>query len=294
MRRSGLLALLLVVLAVIVAPPVVAKPQVTDVRVTQGIVYGQGQINQPSPGAFDLLLDLYEPVTKSKRRRPAVVVIHGGGFAGGSRLSPDFDTISRALAELGFVVANIDYRVIPQDPVPSARVAPITAATPDVPIFVAAVAAVDDTLTALDWLRDHAKQLRIQRKRIGLVGESAGAITAAHVGYTLDDFGVPAPRIRFVGDLWGGIIFDIGALATQLEAGEAPLFVVHGTADNVVPIFLDDRLVARAQEVGVPVEYHRIEGAGHGARATGFFTREVVPGQTAFERMLDFADTALH
>jgi para-nitrobenzyl esterase len=293
-RRFGVLALLMVALAAIVAAPAMAKPRVTDVRVTQGIVYGQGQVNLPSPGAFDLLLDLYEPVTKSQRRRPAVVVIHGGGFSGGSRLSPDFATISRALAELGFVVANIDYRLIPQDPVPSARVAPVTAAVPDVPIFVAAVAAVDDTLTALDWLQDHAKQLRIRRKGFGLVGESAGAITAAHVAYTLDDFGVAAPQFRFVADLWGGIIFDIGALATQLEAGEAPLFVVHGTADNVVPAFLDDRLVARAREVGVPVEYHRIEGAGHGARATGFFTREVLPGQTAFERMLDFAEKHLY
>jgi acetyl esterase/lipase len=294
MRRWGVLALLFVALAAIVTPPAMAKPTVTGVRVTQGIVYGQGQVNRPSPGAFNLLLDLYEPVTNSNGRRPAVIVIHGGGFAGGSRLSPDFATISRAFAERGVVVANIDYRVIPQDPVPSARVAPITAAVPDFPLFVAAVAAVDDTLTALDWLNEHADQLRIHRKRIGLVGESAGAITAAHVAYTLDDFGVAAPRFGFVADLWGGIIFDIGALATQLEAGEAPLFVVHGTADNVVPIFLDDRLVARAQEVGVPVEYHRIEGAGHGAQATGFFTREVVPGQTAFERMLDFAETALH
>jgi acetyl esterase/lipase len=292
-RRFVVFALLLVALAVL-TPPAVAGPKVTDVRVTPGIVYGQGQVNRPSPGAFDLLLDLYEPVTKSNHRRPAVVVIHGGGFAGGSRLSPDFATISRALAERGFVVANIDYRVIPQDPVPSERVAPVTAATPDVPIFVAAVAAVDDTLTALDWLQEHAGQLRIRRKDFGLVGESAGAITAAHVAYTLDDFGVAAPRFGFVADLWGGIIFDIGALATQLEAGEAPLFVVHGAADNVVPVFLDDRLVARAREVGVPVEYHRIDGAGHGAAATGFFTREVVPGQTAFDRMLDFAENALH
>ena len=176
---------------------------------------------------------------------------------------------------------------------PSARVAPVSAAVPDVPIFVAMVAAVDDTLTAIHWLHDHAKQLRLHPNRLGLAGSSAGAITADHVAYTLDEYGVPAPRFSFVGDLWGGIFFDVGAQAAQLEAGEAPLFVVHGTADSTVPVFLDDRLVARARLVGVPVEYHRVDGAGHGFGATGFFTREVAPGQTAFDRMLAFAKRAL-
>jgi acetyl esterase/lipase len=61
-----------------------------------------------------------------------------------------------------------------------------------------------------------------------------------------------------------------------------------------VPVFLDDLLVAEARREGVPVEYHRVPGAGHGSGATGFFTREVTPGQTAFDRMLDFATAALH
>jgi hypothetical protein len=41
--------------------------------------------------------------------------------------------------------------------------------------------------------------------------------------------------------------------------------------------------------VGVPVRYDRIAGAGHGFGATGFFTREVTPGHTAYERLLTFA-----
>jgi acetyl esterase/lipase len=164
---------------------------------------------------------------------------------------------------------------------------------PDVPIFVAQVAAVDDTLTAIDWLNEHAQELRIHPHRLGLVGSSAGAITADHVAYTLDEYGIAVPRISFVGDLWGGIFFDVAAEAAQLEPGEAPLFAVHGSADRTVPVFLDDRLVARAQAVGVPVEYHRVAGADHGFAATGFFTREVAPGQTAFDRMLAFADRYL-
>jgi len=293
MSRSAL-ALLSVLAALLAATPAAtARPPVTGVRVTHGIVYGQGQVTRPQPGAFDLLLDLYEPVTKSQGRRPAVVLIHGGGFTGGSRISPDLDRIARALAERGVVVANIDYRVVPQGPVPSSRVAALSASVPNAPILVAQVAAVDDTLTAIDWLRAHARQLRIHPQRLGLIGSSAGAITADHVAYTLDEYGIGVPRISFVGDLWGGIFFDVAAEAAQLERGEAALFAVHGSADRTVPVFLDDRLVARAQAVGVPVEYHRVEGAGHGFASTGFFTREVAPGQTAFDRMLAFAERYL-
>ena len=80
--------------------------------------------------------------------------------------------------------------------------------------------------------------------------------------------------------------------ASKLGRGEAALFAVHGFADSTVPVVLSDWLVARATAVGVPVEYHRVEGAGHGSRKTEFFTREVAPGQTAFDRMLDFAEAA--
>ena len=197
MRR---VILALACLTVVVAEPAAAHGAV---RVTEGIVYGEGRVNQPERGRVRLLLDLYRPATRSSRPRPAVVLIHGGGFSGGSRSQPDLVRIARGLARSGVVVASMDYRLTPQDPVASRRVARVAAAAPDRPVFDGMVAAVDDTLTALDWLRDRdrAARLGVDRARIGLVGGSAGAITAGHVAYALDDIGVAAPRIRFVGDL---------------------------------------------------------------------------------------------
>ena len=128
--------LCLIVVTLAAASNALAKPPVTGVRVTSGIVYGEGQVKRPALGPFDLLLDLYEPVTKSNGRRPAVVLIHGGGFTGGSRLGSNFDRVARGLAERGIVVANIDYRVSRQDPVLSARVAALSAAVPEVPQLV--------------------------------------------------------------------------------------------------------------------------------------------------------------
>jgi dipeptidyl aminopeptidase/acylaminoacyl peptidase len=81
--------------------------------------------------------------------------------------------------------------------------------------------------------------------------------------------------------------------AEQLGAGEPALFAVHGDADDVVPVQLDDELVARARAVGVPSEYHRMPGGGHGYGPSGFFTRPVDGEQTAYDRLLDFAEQAL-
>jgi acetyl esterase/lipase len=288
-KRSALVAAIAVLA---ITEPAAAA----GVRVTEGVVYGQGAVTEPVAGQARLLLDVYRPAARSRRARPAIVLIHGGGFRGGSRKQPELVRLATGLARRGIVVASIDYRLIPQAPLPSRRVARLAAAAPDVPIFDAMVAAVDDTLTALDWLRRNAARLGIDRRRLGLVGGSAGAITADHVAYTLDDFGVQAPRFRFVGDLWGGIFLKAPRAPrgeAQLERGEAALFCVHGTADNTVPVGLDDALVARARAVGVRAEYHRIDGAGHGFGGTGFFTRDVASGRTPYERLLTFARRAL-
>ena len=298
MRRVAILAAALSMLFGGLAPGAPAKskagkPQRFSVSVKKGIVYGHGRVRKPTPGRIKLRLDLYKPVTKSKRRRPAVVLIAGGGFVSVSRGHPNIVRIARGFARRGIVVASIEYRLSGQDPVNSARVAPLTAVVAPGPIFGSIVAAVDDTLTAFDWVRAHARRHRIDLKRLGVVGESAGAITANHVAYVLDEYGVKAPRVRFVGDLWGAILINAVAPGAQLERGEAPLFAVHGSADTVVPTVLDEQIVARARAVGVPVEYHRVEGGGHGADAVGFFTRDLLPGQTAFDRLLRFADRRL-
>src|SRR3712207_6688704 len=98
MSRSALVLLSLLTALAAAAPAASAAPPVTDVRVTRGVVFGQGEVTRPQPAKADLLLDLYEPVTTSKRRRPAVVLIHGGGFTGGSRTSADLDRVARGLA----------------------------------------------------------------------------------------------------------------------------------------------------------------------------------------------------
>jgi acetyl esterase/lipase len=283
----------LLVLCLALALPASASAAV-DVR--KSVVYGMARVGAPVAGSAPLLLDLYRPAERSKPARPVVVLIHGGGFAGGSRTDPRVGEIARALAERGVVAASIDYRLMGQRPVPSRRVAGLAADMPKVPIFTAMTAAVDDTLAAVAYLRANATRLGIDIRRLGLIGSSAGAITADHVGYVLDDHGVKGPKVRFVASLWGGIFAPApsgSVAAVQLERGEPALFAVHGDADPTVPVRLDDQLVARARRQGVRNEYHRIPGGGHGYDGSQFFTLQVVGNATPFDRLLRFAKTAL-
>jgi dienelactone hydrolase len=252
------------------------------------VQYGTGRT---AAGPVPLRLDVYRPHGQAKRPRPVVVVIHGGGFRTQSRTAGGIVRIARGLADAGIVAVSIDYRLQPQSPVPSSRMRPLLDALPAVPIRPAVVAAADDTLTALGYLRAHARQLRIDPGRLGLIGSSAGAITADLVAYALDDLGIGVPRIRFVGSLWGGIPEVPGAQG--LRRGEAALFSVHGDADPTVPVAWEDALQARARSQHVRALYDRVPGGLHGYGGTQFFTRDTGHGLTAYERLLTFAQQQL-
>ena len=195
-----------------------------EVRVTEGIVYGHGEVESPSPGMKPLLLDLCEPdgPTALDRRRPAILMIHGGGFVRGSRQFAAWVRMATELAMRGYVVASIDYRLGDDAPVLSDRVQAIPVHSP---FELWMTAAVDDGLTALDWLVANSDTLYLDPSRLGVMGGSAGAATAKHLAYTMNGYGIDAPAFGFVVDFWGAAAIprdDPVAAANHLETGEPP------------------------------------------------------------------------
>jgi acetyl esterase/lipase len=214
---------------------------------TNAIAYGTA-VNQFTGLPETLLLDLYQPQGDPWATRPAFVVVHGGGFVGGSRAQAQMVSLCSQLARAGYVAISIDYRLAPPGTTITASV--ITAAAHD---FQAAVR----------WLRANAATRRIDTGRLAALGSSAGAYTVLASVY--DDLGEGSSgnpghssRVRAAFDLWGALQ-DV----TVVEAGEPPLFLVHGTNDPTVPFSNAQNLVARAQAVGLPYELHAIPGAGH-------------------------------
>lgn len=238
---------------------------------------------------------------------PVVVLIHGGGFTHGSYLDQRLTQLAQSFAANGIAAASIEYRIRPMHPAPSRRVEALLRSPTFPATFrdrsVEAASAVDDTLSALAFLRGHASKLNLDRRRIGLVGESAGAATANHVAYALDDHSISRPPIRFVGSLWGAMLIAPQGRAgrsprspvTQMRAGEPPLFLAHGDRDTSVmcPVDRSDAMAARARRAGIQVRYMRLKGRGHGFSRSGFFGPSPGGGPSVLAELIAFAAARL-
>src|SRR5262245_51630392 len=102
------------------------------------------------PGGHALLLDLHVP--DGPGPFPAAILVHGGGFDGGTRatsMSPTF----QPLADAGFAWFSIDYRMSPEFRFPEAR---------------------EDVDSAIKWVKAHAHEYKVDPAKIVLAGESAG------------------------------------------------------------------------------------------------------------------------
>ena len=108
-----------------------------------------------------LELDKFELSAKSDSPRPAIVIIHGGGWRSGDR-SQHYPMAQR-LALRGYVCFTPEYRLSTEELYP---------------------AAVYDIKAALRWIHLNAASFNIDTNRIAVVGFSAGGELAALMGAT--------------------------------------------------------------------------------------------------------------
>ena len=101
-------------------------------------------------GERKMHLDLFAPKATGKAR-PAIVVVHGGGWLKGDKSK--FRALAIALAAKGYVTAAIEYRLGGEAKFP---------------------AAIYDCNAAVRFLRAHADEYGLNPKQIGVVGGSAG------------------------------------------------------------------------------------------------------------------------
>ena len=240
-------------------------------------------------GGRPLKLDIYRPAA-SILPRPAVLLIHGGGWVEGDKSSER--EMGEGLARAGYVAIAVGYRLAKDD----------ASRHP---------AQVVDVQRAARWVRANASRLGIDPDRLGAFGPSAGGHLVAMLGTTevLDD-GDPSlkgysSRVNCVVDCCGPTDFTdessppLGPRAiwmadnlftrprdqipelcrdaspvTHVDAKSAPTLIIHGTADDVVPIDQSRRLRNALRKAGVEVELLELEGEDH-----------IISGREARDRM---------
>jgi para-nitrobenzyl esterase len=246
-----------------------------EVKQTADIVYGTGPVKAPQPGPKKLLLDLYEPAgADTPRLRPAFVVIHGGGFKGGSRSAANMANLCKEFAARGYVCISIDYRMQGDDPVAEGG-----------SVMERSIrAAVTDAAVAVQWLVTNADKYKVDTKRIAVGGGSAGAITSLILTYGKQREGAGKLPIAAVVNLWGSLYKS----ANDIEAGDPPVIIIHGTNDQTVKFTGAEDIVKRTKEVGVVCELCAIQGAGHGVNLANEFE-----GVALTQRIANFLDTHL-
>jgi acetyl esterase/lipase len=123
------------------------------------------------PGvAGALAVRVYTPLGAPSATLPGMLYLHGGGLVAGSIAT--HDGIARALADCGACrVVSLEYRLAPEHPFP---------------------AALQDARAALDHLDAEAAHYGIDRRRLGICGDSAGGTLAAATCAAIARSGGPA------------------------------------------------------------------------------------------------------
>jgi predicted esterase len=228
-------------------------PVFSSIGVTKDIQYGSA-VPQGATDPIALKLDLYTPSGDTQNRRPALVWIHGGGFCCGNKSGGPSADLAQRFAHLGYVTVSIDYRLISTG---------CTGSNVTPACFQAALDAQHDAQAAVRFLRANASRYGIDPTRIGIGGDSAGAIAATLVGLRPDDPGTSgnpgySSAVRGFSSISGGL--PEGIYAT---AGDAPGVLFSGTADPIVPYSWSAATAGAMIRAGVPAFLEPLQGAGH-------------------------------
>ena len=247
--------------------------------------------------------DLYLPAqVPAGTRCPGVVIIHGGGWTGGKKDAAREINIGTTLALHGYVGLSIDYLLADSN---HANV-------------VVWPQNLYDCKTAVRWLRKNAERLHLDPDHIGTIGGSAGGHLAAMLGVTSPESGLDPTgpygefscRVQAVVDLYGPTDwFERRDLAmfrkTRAEAPElyrqatpmthanknnAPILIIHGTADKTVEVAQSEKFAAALKKAGAEHQLVIVEGGPHSFHlqpkqqdlrplVLGFFDKHLMKGK---------------
>ena len=247
-------------------------PETTTFTATDDVPYADD-------GDPDHVMTVYSP--DGDGPFPALVVIHGGAWRAGSRLSVQFE--SRRYARRGIAAFSIDYQL----------------STPDLPSWPTNI---QDVVCAVRHIKENATAYNIDPERVAVLGISAGGHLASLLA-TLDGnepflagaCGNPltSTRVVLAANYWGagdldaygqsgeGRVLAVEQMVgvsyseapekwleasphTYISPDDPPFVIAHGTADAGVPFVTSSSFASQLEAGGVDINFVIVEGADHG------------------------------
>lgn len=226
---------------------------------------------------YELKCDLYVP--ESESRRPVFIVIHGGAWTTGTKLA--MLRHARILANRGYVVMSINYRLAPGHKWP---------------------AQIHDCKHAVRWIRKNADKYNADPNEVYAFGYSAGAHLALLLATTKPDDGLEGeadPTLKeyssqIDGCIAGGSpcefswidndattlaywlgnpkskipeIYKAASPISWVTKDDPAIVLVHGTVDSLVPVSSPQAFYEKCQQENVLSELSIVTG-GHAATFT--------------------------
>ena len=239
----------------------------------------------------DLKADLFIP-PGNENKRPAIVIVHGGGWREGDE--KQLRGYGILLAREGFVCICTSYRLSTEAPWP---------------------AQIQDVNCAIRYIKANSEELGLDPNRIGVTGNSAGghlSLMAAlkeydnsfegkggnnHVDSEVKAVCAIYPPARIVKhdnsdpiiDAYKMLMGDVGqeeydkaSPLLQIKSDFPPTMLIHGSSDSVVKLEDSTDLYQKLRQENIPAELHIFSEEDHAFDSARGYGRSVAELQNLF------------
>lgn len=214
----------------------------------------------------------------------AIIVAPGGAF---HALAYDLEgaEVAKRLNEKGITAFVLKYRLVHDDPAhPENSIGNLMATknfnkldslnAPVIPL------ALQDGLTAVKYVRQHAADYKIDPGKIGFMGFSAGGTLTMSVVYSSADENRP----NFVAPVYA---YEGAIIGSNVPSAKTPIFIAAASDDDLGFATHSAHIYLRWLEAGQPAELHLYESGKH-----GFGTKtQGLPVDTWMDRFTDWLST---
>lgn len=225
-------------------------------------------------------LDAWLP-GNSGEQRAAWLLLHGGGWTTGDKGDQREENMARDLCALGYAVFSANYHMAryAHGPYQGER---LSCAWPG---------CIADSMDAISYIRRNAPQFSVDPDRIGCIGSSAGGHLALLLATAAEDTALNRYRryqetpctiscavsLYGVPDIlsWGGELlmpepyetsqaeWKLASPAGHLDRKPCPILLIHGDADETVPVEESVRFYQLLKNRGYTAELLTVHGGKH-------------------------------